>query len=327
MRFLPTLATMAGVVCATALPASASTEWIMATGLPDSSFLTKNVRMFVEEVEKASNGELKIQLHTNSTLIKRAAIKRAVQSGQVQLGELDFQAYGNEDPMYVLNGTPGLVPTVEASKRLWELQLPYLEGLFAKNGMKILYPAFWPPLGFYTQEPVKTAEDFKGKKLRIYSTATQRMGDLLGFQALILPFAEVPQAFSTGLINSMYTSAQTGVDTQAWDHTNHFYVVGGRGVALCAVNAKAFEALNPDLQKAMMEAADRAYTRGFELLEEATASQSAKLIKHGMTVGPLPDPAFQAYRSVGQIMLEDWRKAASPEAGAILDAFLKEQKY
>ena len=57
---------------------------------------------------------------------------------------------------------------------------------------------------FYTKTPVnKVLQIFKGKKLRIYSTATQEMGSMLGFNATILPFAEIPQAFSTGLIEAL----------------------------------------------------------------------------------------------------------------------------
>ena len=52
------------------------------------------------------------------------------------------------------------------------------------------------------------------------------MGTLLGFNATILPFAEIPQAFSTGLIEALFTSAQTGVDIQAWDNTKYFTNVG-----------------------------------------------------------------------------------------------------
>ena len=98
---------------------------------------------------------------------------------------------------------------------------------------------------FYTKFPVNKVSDFNGKKLRIYSTATQQMGSMLGFNATILPFAEIPQAFSTGLIEALFTSPQTGIDIQAWDNTKHFTYAG----AIFSKNAvivtnKAFNALS-----------------------------------------------------------------------------------
>src|SRR3546814_5389693 len=98
--------------------------------------------------------------------------------------------------------------------------------LFANEGTRVLFDVAWPGQGFYTKFPVETVEDFKDKKLRIYSAATQKMGEMLGFNATILPFAEVPQAFSTGLIEAMFTSPQTGIDIQAWDNTSHFTYAG-----------------------------------------------------------------------------------------------------
>ncbi|MFN4088732.1 MAG: hypothetical protein ACK4QW_06760 [Alphaproteobacteria bacterium] len=172
---------------------AAATEWMMATGYPDSNFFTKNARLFIEDVEARTNGAIKITLPTNDSLIKRA-----VQAGQIPICEIRLGVYGNEDPMYILDGLPFVAPTYEAAGDLKEAQKPYFDALFARNGMRILYYGAWPGQGFYTKTPVATLDDFKGKKLRIYSTATQKMGKTLGFQATILPFAEVPQAFMVG---------------------------------------------------------------------------------------------------------------------------------
>src|SRR3546814_11961969 len=93
--------------------------------------------------------------------------------------------------------------------------------LFANEGTRVLFDVAWPGQGFYTKFPVETVEDFKDKKLRIYSAATQKMGEMLGFNATILPFAEVPQSFSTGLIEAMCNSQKTGIDIQARDQPRH----------------------------------------------------------------------------------------------------------
>jgi len=74
----------------------AQTTWTMASGYPESSFFTQNIRLFIKDVEEKSNGKLKIDLRSNDSLIKHDAIKRAVQSGQVQIGEIRLGVYGNE---------------------------------------------------------------------------------------------------------------------------------------------------------------------------------------------------------------------------------------
>ena len=315
---------MAGV--ALVLPASvfaANTNWTMATGYPESSFFTKNIRQFIAEVEKESDGKLKIDLRSNDTLIKHDAIKRAVQTGQVQAGEVRLGVYSNEDPMYVLDGLPNISSNYEEAWLLAEAQKPYFEKLLGKSNLRILSFVSWPGQGFYSKTAINGPEDFKGKKLRIYSQPTQKMGETLGFQATILPFAEVPQAFATGLIDSLFTSAQTGIDTQVWDNVKYFMYTGtlhNKNVVL--VNERALRALDPELRKIVIDAGERASKRGFEMSRKAGEETTAELSKHGMTVTQAPASVQAALAKVGETMVVDWRKTASPDAQKVLDDYL-----
>jgi TRAP-type C4-dicarboxylate transport system substrate-binding protein len=323
MRYLRALS-VAAAVTLLATPALAATEWLMATGYPDNNFHTVNHRKFVEEVEAETKGEIKITMHTNGTLIKESPIKRAVQSRQVQMGEIRLGVYGNEDPMYVVDGLPFLATTYEDSWKLKEAAKGYLNALFAKNGMRILYYSPWPGQGFYTKTPVNTAEDLKGKKLRIYSLPTQKMGDLLGMRATILPFAEIPQAFSSGLIDALFTSPQTGIDIQAWENTSYFTNVGAifsRQAVI--VNEAAFSALPKNVQDVMLAAAERAEKRAWTMSDESNKAQLKILAEKGMKVSEVPAPLLAQMKKMGATMLEDWRKTASPEANAALDNYLK----
>ena len=191
-----TLRTAAGAVAALALSAglAAAENWIMASGYPDDNFHTQNIKMFIEDV--AATSDLTIDLQSNDTLIKLDAIKTAVQRGQVPIGEIRLGVYGNEDPMNVLAGLPFVASTYAEAWLLKDLQKGYFEDTFGEAGLMILYFSPWPGQGFYTADPVSGLADFDGKKLRIYSTATQKMGEMLGFQATILPFANAQSSDS-----------------------------------------------------------------------------------------------------------------------------------
>lgn len=305
----------------------AATKWVMATGYPDNSFLTEADRFFIEEVEKNSGGELKIELRSNGSLIKHDSIKRAVQSNQVQIGEIRMGVYGNESPMYILDSLPNIAKNYDEARILMEAQKPFFDKVFAKNGMRIITYMAWPGQGFYTKAPVKSPDDFKNVKLRIYSKATQTMGDMLGFQTTILPFAEVPQAFSVGLIEALFTSAQTGTDIQAWDYVKNFAYTGTmHNKNAIIVNEKAFAALSPKVQKVVLEAGERATVRAWELSKKANDEQVNVLRKHGVTVTDA-SPEIQArLEAVGKAMMDEWRQQASDEEKAVLDTYLKMRK-
>ncbi len=310
-----------GAALAVASGPALAVDWIMASGYSEDNFHTKNIRMFIDEVEKTTS--VRINLNSNDSLIKLDAIKTAVQRGQVPIGEIRLGVYGNEDPMYILAGLPFIASTYAEAWLLKDLQKGYFDKKFAKDGMRILYYSPWPGQGFYTKFPVASTEDFKGKKLRIYSTATQKMGEMLGFNATILPFAEIPQAFSTGLIEALFTSPQTGIDIQAWDNTSHFTYAG----AILSKNAvivseRYFSALSKEDQAGILSAAAKAELRGWEMSAQTTADQIKVLQKNGMQTANAPAQVIDAMKKIGLAMMDDWRKTASPEAVAVLDRYL-----
>ena len=225
--------------------------------------------------------------------------------------------------MYILAGLPFIAPDYSSAWLLKDVQMEYLQEKFDKKGLMILYTAPWPGQGFYTKFPVNSVSDFSGKKLRIYSTATQQMGSMLGFNATILPFAEIPQAFSTGLIEALFTSPQTGIDIQAWDNTKHFTYAG----AIFSKNAvvvtkKAFNALSKGDQSNMLAAAKKAELRGWEMSAETTKKQIDILKKNGMSSKNAPDEVISKMKSIGLEMMKNWRSKASPEANSVLDRYL-----
>ncbi|MEO4044156.1 TRAP transporter substrate-binding protein [Hoeflea sp. CAU 1731] len=312
----------AAALSAAASTASAETSWIMASGYADSNFMTQNIQKFIEDVETATNGELKITLHSNGTLIKLDGIRRAVQTNQVQIGEVRLGSYSNEDPMYNLAGLPFVAGDYESAWKLMEAQKPYFDAMFDGLGFKALAYQPWPGQGFYTKEPVNGLADFEGQKLRIYSKATQDMGNALGFEATILPFAEIPQAFATGLIDALFTSPQTGIDIQAWDNTNDFTAAGAIYTKnAIIVNKEAFESLPEKAQAALIAAGEAATIRGWEMSKAIYGEQLDILKSNGMTVTEAPAEIIEKLKEIGGVMMQEWQATASPEAIAVLEAY------
>lgn len=302
--------------------AQAETTWIMASGYPDANFLTKNIRAFIADVDKATGGELKIELHPNDELIKLDAIRRAVQTSQIQIGEIRLGVYSNEDPMYELDGLPYVAGDYDSAWKLLQAEKPYFDALFEKAGFKALAYQPWPGQGFYSKVPFDSTADMKGKKLRIYSKPTQKMGEMLGFEATILPFAEIPQAFATGLIEALFTSPQTGIDIQAWDNTKYFTSVGAMFTKNAViVNLDAFNALPAEQQAALVAAGEEATKRGWEMSKVTFAEQTKVLADNGMTVSEASPEIVEKMKEIGKSMMEDWKANASPEAIAVLEAY------
>src|SRR6187401_1554926 len=124
------LAALAAGLSTTAL---AQTKWDLPTAYPASNFHTENIQQFASDVEKATGGKLKIQVHANASLFKAPEIKRAVQGGQAQLGEILLANFENESPLFGLDGLPFLAASYEEANKLYQVQKPALDKYLANQ--------------------------------------------------------------------------------------------------------------------------------------------------------------------------------------------------
>jgi len=312
------------VALALPLSAAAQTKWDLATAYADSEFQTKNVRMFADDIKKLSGGKLDITVHSAGSLIKNPELKRSVQTGLVPMVEFFISNYGNENPMFEVDAIPFLAVNYKELRHLWNVTRKPITDGFAKQGIRLLYSVPWPTQAFYTKEPVKSIADLKGKKMRTYNAQTARLAQLLGVVPTTVQATEIPQAFSTGIIDMMYTAGNTGVTTRAWEYTKYFYDTGAwapkNGVF---VNEGAFRKLPADVQKAMLDAARTAEERGWKLSEEQNTEAPKILAKNGMVLAPL-SPAFMGeLRKVGLTMLSDWLDKSKGDGKKVIDEYRK----
>ena len=310
-----------GLACGVA---SAQTKWDLPTAYPASNFHTENIVEFAADVDKATGGRLKIQVHPNASLFKAPEIKRAVQGAQAQAGEMLWVNYENENALFGIDGVPFLATSYGDAMKLWKASRKPLEEQLAKQGLRVLFSVPWPPQGIYSKRPINSAADMKGLKWRAYSPATARIAELVGAQPITIQAAEVTQALATGAIDSMMTSGATGYDTKVYETVKNFYGTQAwlpKNVVI--VNQKAFDALDKTAQSALINAAAAAETRGWRLSEEKTGWYLDQLRKNGMNVAP-PGPALKAdLRRIGDAMLEDWLKKTGGEGKAVVDAYRK----
>ena len=80
--------------------ALAQTKWDLASAYPASNFHSENLVQFANDIDKASAGKLKITVHAGASLFKAPEIKRAVQGGQAQAGEIILANFQNEWQIY-----------------------------------------------------------------------------------------------------------------------------------------------------------------------------------------------------------------------------------
>ncbi len=304
--------------------AAAQAKWDLATAYPATNFHTENINQFAADIDKASGGKLKITVHANASLFKAPEIKRAVQGGQAQAGEVLLVNFQNEWQVFGADGLPFLADSYAEAMKLYRAQKPLLEKKLAEQGMMLLYSVPWPPQGIYSKKPLATAADLKGIKWRAYSPATARIGELVGAQPVTVQAAEVSQAFATGVVESMMSSGSTGWDAKLHEHVKYWYdTQAWLPKNAIIVNKGAFDALDAATKAAVQKAAADAETRGWAASQKANGETLDKLKAGGMQILP-PSAALKAdMKKVGDTMLKEWLDKAGPEGKQLVDAFAK----
>src|SRR5919202_4651030 len=302
--------------------AHAQTKWDMPTPYSDGEFHTRNVRAFVDDVRKASDGKLAIQVHSNGSLIKHPDILRAVSTGQVNIAEFLLSQFGNEDPIFEADNIPFVPVGYDEALKFYQAQKPLLEKRLGGRGLTLLYCVAWPGQGIYTKEPLKSVADLKGTKFRPYSPMTARLAELLGASPTVVQVPDVPQMFATGGIQAMITSSATGTSTKAWEFVKNYYDTSAfHPKNTVVVNTRALMRLGKDEQKALRESGAQAEKRGWEMAKEREKEANDTLAKNGMTIHD-PDSAMKAaYAKVGDQILAEWLKKAGPEGEQLIKAY------
>ena len=311
-------------VLALSAHAAAQTKWDLPAAYPASNFHTENLEQFAKDVDKATNGKLKITVHAGASLFKAPEIKRAVQGGQAQIGEVLISNFANEWPIFGADALPFLADSYEAAEKLWKAQRPMVEKKLGEQGMMVLYSVAWPPQGIYSKKPLNSAADLKGMKWRAYNPATSRIAELVGAQPVTVQAAELSQAFATGVAESMMTSGSTGWDSKLYEHVKYWYdTQAWLPKNLVIVNKAAFNALDKPTQDALLKAGAEAEKRGWATSRKANGETLEKLKANGMQILP-PPPALKAdMKKIGDTLLKEWLDKAGPEGQQLVDAYRK----
>ncbi|MEO8121101.1 MAG: TRAP transporter substrate-binding protein [Rhodoferax sp.] len=305
------------VLCA-ATVAHAQATWTLATGYRAESFHGENIAQFGREVAAATQGQLNIELAPNGSLFKLQDIRQAVQDGKVQAGETIMSSLVTDIPVAGADAVPFVVASYKDARRLWQLQRPGMEREFSQRGLKILYAVPWPPQGLYATRPIKTAADFRHLKMRTYNQTTVRIAEMLGAVPVDVAMGDVGRALGEGRLDTMITSAVTGVESKVWGLIKYYYEINAwfpKNIVF--VNAKSFNLLAPEARAAVLKAASEAEIRGWLASETVARSSTQELQRNGIRIERLSPELELEIKRMGERFSREWVRAVGHEANAI----------
>lgn len=303
-------------------PVSAGSQWDMPTPYPDKTFHTKNIAQFAKDVGEATGGKLTIKIHSAGSLFKHQEIKNAVRGNQVPIGEFFLGLLANEHPAFAVDTQPFLATNYDDARRLWTAQRPIIEKLLDKQNLMILFSIPWPPQGLYTKKEINGLDDLRGLKFRSYNPTLEKFAKLAGAAPTQVQVPDIPQAFATGRVEAMITSPSTGANSKAWDFLSHYTdIQAWVPKNIVVMNKSAFRKLDKDVQEAVLAAAKKAESRGWEMSQKETAAKIAILRSNGIKIITPSLDLMTELKKLGSKMLADWKQSAGSDGEKILTSY------
>jgi len=311
-----------GAVVALGSGVAHAEKWDMPMAYSATNFHSAVGAEFAKCVTTGTGGAIEIVTHPSGSLFKGGDIKRAVQTGQAQIGERLLSGHQNENALFGFDSVPFLATSFDQSQKLWKAAKPTLTKVLDDQNLVLLYAVPWPPQGLYFKKPVNSVADMKGIKFRSYNSATARLAELAGMLPVTIEAAEISQAFATGVAEAMISSGSTGYDRKVWESLTHFYEVDGwlpRNYVM--VNKDIWKGTSKANQNILNGCAKLAEYAGNYRSIEYTQFTLNGLKAGGMTVGPAGDKLVSDLKVIGKTMTEEWLAKTGAEGKAIVDAF------
>lgn len=283
MSFLARLAGTA-VLAAAALPLHAET-WRLSSMMTPDSFEGQTYQRFADLVEEYTDGEIEVRIYPNEQIGSMDSVVEQLSQGVIQLAPsaISFMSRWEEGINYAV--APFLFDDYDhwANFINGELFQSWLGTVEEEANITILGSIPDMPRGSFrtllSTEPVETAADIEGLKLRQYQNdLIIDAWTYLGAEVRVLPWGEVYDGLNRGIVDAVTAPAESIESMRFYEVAPNIIRTDEYPQAVSwMMNQKAWEGLSAEQQDAMTRAHEEAAAYGRELLAEQAASLQADL--------------------------------------------------
>jgi len=309
----------AGTCVAALMPASVSAdtaEWKMSTTYVDTRSEIEFFRKFIADAETKSDGALKVELFPGGSLgVKDVDILRVLPKGNaIQMVTTQPTYLSRDQPSFAVALPTGVFNSVDEIDKVDETLREIYGGVFEKWGIELLgfvgHPASEGQV--YCKTPVRTLEELRTKKVRVWEKFQVDTLTELGVSAQIIPQNELYLALANGVVDCTLYAAPWANSLSLHEvapHASYLFPLVLPPLNILA-SEKAYEQLKPKAQEALVSAADAiwAETMALWISGEQDAVEKKRFVDNG---GSMLEPFSEADRNeYAQAARKVWEKAA-----------------
>ena len=231
-------------------PVNAQIKLTYANFPPATTFPCIQMERWAKEVEKRTNGKVKVITFPGSSLLGPKNMFDGVRTGLADIGCLTLGYQPGRFPLSEAADLPIGMPSAKvASMVLYDLVEKYKPKEF--EDIKILTMYSCAPSNFMTRMPVRSIKDLKGAELRVVGTAADVL-KLLGGTPIAMPQSDTPEALQRGVVRGVVSSLEVLKDLNYAAYCPYvtFANLQTFGFVVC-MNKKKWEGLPADVKRVL----------------------------------------------------------------------------
>jgi TRAP-type C4-dicarboxylate transport system substrate-binding protein len=290
-----------------------------------TSFHTVGAMEFAKLTEKYSDGSVKITVHPGGSLgFKGPELLKVVKDGQVPMSDILMGVVAGSEHAFGVSSLPRLVRSFDDAKLLYNDTKPIYEKSALKWKQKFLYAAPWPPSGLVTKNVVNSKADLKNLKTRTYDKNGAEFLRSLGGSPVSLPWGEVYSSLTTGMIDSVLTSAESSKNGKFWEVLKGFKKINyAFPLNMVTINLDYWKTLSKAQQDAMLKAAAETEKTQWQN-SQARHEEGLKVIQeHGMVVSEEGADFAKDLDVAAKKIVAGFKAKSKKDVAAVLDKYTK----
>lgn len=268
------------------------------------------VQEFIEDVEGATNGKVKITSYSGSTLAAADGQFDAANTGAVDIGFSVNSYTPNQFPLTSVMELPFIGKSGEENaKVLWQLyeEFPEFEEEYIGTVPLWLFTSD-PGQIFTVGKPVKSVEDLKGMRIRSPSAETNEWLTNLGATPVSMPMNETYEALERGVVDGTIApwEALLGhslIDVVDYATVGNFYA----STFYATMNEQSWDSLGADNQTAIEELiGEKMSMKAGALYDQAEKDAIIKAEELGIEIYELSEEELEEWKELINPTIENW---------------------
>jgi TRAP-type C4-dicarboxylate transport system substrate-binding protein len=248
----------AALALTTPMAGAVTLNWITykPKGAGDPQAIT--TQWFADELARRTNGEDTIRIHWGGTLAGINEIPNALRDGVGEIGDVVTPYFPDQLP--VNNAISFFIPQPNSPVELgllmnyWHQTIPAFGKELEQYNLKLIGLRPLESYGIICTKPIRSMEDFKGKRIRAYGFALPALIEAIGAVPVSMGTPEAYEALERGILDCSPVGP-TLAHGWRYDEVAKYYIdvpLGASWGHLIAMNLDSFNSLDSDLQETML---------------------------------------------------------------------------